>query len=402
MVMTGSSVPEIVLQAQSAITNVVTLTNMAGITNVLADAGAADNDDDFNGLTLSGTGYAGTADALTMSLVSDTDAVTTGVMTLTGIEDLTIAVTKDTDNETTTITTGITGSSLNNVTVTSTGSSQASTNTNIVLNLINDGGSDTMLTFDASGTDTGVNVTLADMAAASTVTGSAYYDTISVAGSGTGVIVNGGAGNDTLTAATGATTLNGGAGNDTLNGGAGADLIDSGTGNDTIDGNAGNDTVTLGVGIHTLVHAGNATGDGAYTITGFNAGVGGDVFDMQSNAASESAATVSNFESVANSGSVSAGTGLVVMGGTSIGGVAEADLVTLITATSITLLGLFNLTTDEMYVLTDDGTNSYLFNVDSADTIAGVTAADVSTLYATFNGISDCTTFTAANFADFL
>ena len=65
-----------------------------------------------------------------------------------------------------------------------------------------------ILSFDASGANTGVSVTLADMQASSTVTGSAYYDTIGVAGSGA-MIVNGGAGNDTLTTATGATTLNG-------------------------------------------------------------------------------------------------------------------------------------------------------------------------------------------------
>ena len=93
VVLTGQTVPEVVLQAQNAVTNVVTLTNAAGITNILADGGAANSDDDFNGLTFSGTGYAATTDALTFTMVADTDTVSTGAMTLTGIEDLTIAVT---------------------------------------------------------------------------------------------------------------------------------------------------------------------------------------------------------------------------------------------------------------------------------------------------------------------
>jgi Ca2+-binding RTX toxin-like protein len=404
--MTGQTVPEIVLQAQNGVTNVVTLTNAAGITNILATGGAAGGtDDDFNGLTLSGTGYAATTDALTMTLVASTDTVDTGAFTLTGIEDLTIAVTGADTDLNATIGTGITGSSLNNVTVTSSGYGASSDSTDIVLGTVNDGGSDTMLSFDASGANTGVSVTLADMQAASVVEGSAYYDTISVAGSGANTIVNGGAGNDTLTAATGATTLNGGAGNDTLNGGAGGDFLNSGTGNDTIDGNGGDDTVVLGVGSHTIIHAGNATGDGSYTISGFTAGAGGDVIDFQTNAASEGAATVSNYESVANAGTVSAGTGLVVVGGTSVGGVAESDVETLLGAgaANITLLGAFNAATDEFYLLTDDGTNSYLFNVDSGGTTAGVTAAEETiTLYVTFSGIADCTTLTAANFADFI
>jgi hypothetical protein len=102
---------------------------------------------------------------------------------------------------------------------------------------------------------------------------------------------------------------------------------------------------------------------------------------------------------------VSAGTGLVVVGGTSVGGVAESDVETLLGAgaANITLLGAFNAATDEFYLLTDDGTNSYLFNVDSGGTTAGVTAAEETiTLYVTFSGIADCTTLTAANFADFI
>jgi Ca2+-binding RTX toxin-like protein len=71
------------------------------------------------------------------------------------------------------------------------------------------------------------------------------------------LVVNGGLGNDTLTAQNGIAgltnlTLNGGAGNDTLAGGDGDDLLLGGTGNDHVDGNLGADVVELGPGNDTF------------------------------------------------------------------------------------------------------------------------------------------------------
>ena len=100
-----------------------------------------------------------------------------------------------------------------------------------------------------------------------TVNGTNGNDVISVLGSGTAVavaglqalvnittsegandalLVNGGGGNDTISAATvpdGITklTLDGGAGNDTLIGGHGGDLLHGGDGNDTLSGGDGDD-----------------------------------------------------------------------------------------------------------------------------------------------------------------
>ena len=72
----------------------------------------------------------------------------------------------------------------------------------------------------------------------------------------TTIVVQGGAGNDTLVASsllgtftsTEATTLDGGDGNDTILGEAGPERLLGGAGNDFVDGNQGTDTVNLGDG----------------------------------------------------------------------------------------------------------------------------------------------------------
>jgi Ca2+-binding RTX toxin-like protein len=60
--------------------------------------------------------------------------------------------------------------------------------------------------------------------------------------------LDGGAGNDTLTAPGSGGTLTGGAGNDTLRGGAAADVLDGGDGADTLDGGDGDDVLAGGPG----------------------------------------------------------------------------------------------------------------------------------------------------------
>src|SRR4051812_8551703 len=59
------------------------------------------------------------------------------------------------------------------------------------------------------------------------------------------VALDGGDGDDTLTAAGGADVLSGGPGYDTLIGGEGDDRIDGGTGGDTADGGGGDDSIVL-------------------------------------------------------------------------------------------------------------------------------------------------------------
>jgi Ca2+-binding RTX toxin-like protein len=65
------------------------------------------------------------------------------------------------------------------------------------------------------------------------------------------LVLHAGAGNDTITASNGLSsliglTLDGGDGNDTITGGDGADQLIGGTGNDLVAGGRGNDTASLG------------------------------------------------------------------------------------------------------------------------------------------------------------
>ncbi|MEO8133906.1 MAG: calcium-binding protein [Betaproteobacteria bacterium] len=122
------------------------------------------------------------------------------------------------------------------------------------------------------------------------VNGTASSDAITVALSGTSVVVSGlaatttidnadavdqlaisgGNGNDAITAGNGLATriqltIDGGAGNDIITGGDGADLLLGGDGNDTINGGRGNDTAQLGAGDDTFVWN---PGDGSDIVEG--------------------------------------------------------------------------------------------------------------------------------------
>jgi hypothetical protein len=105
--------------------------------------------------------------------------------------------------------------------------------------------------------DSAVNLNIADervVNGANTVavTGTAQADTINVSSLSRGVTIDGGALNDTITGTAFADRIIGGAGNDTISGGAGVD---------------------------TIVYSA-ALGNGVDTVTGFVAGVGGDVLNV--------------------------------------------------------------------------------------------------------------------------
>lgn len=85
------------------------------------------------------------------------------------------------------------------------------------------------------------------------------------------VVVDGGAGNDSLDASLGDSTLRGGTGNDTLRGESGNDTLDGGDGDDHIRGGAGNDTLHGGAGNDQLFGE-----DGDDVLDG---GAGNDEFD---------------------------------------------------------------------------------------------------------------------------
>src|SRR5262249_1904974 len=103
-----------------------------------------------------------------------------------------------------------------------------------------------------------------------TVAGLSELVTISASEATDALIVAGGAGNDTLSAATlpagnTALTLDGGAGNDTIIGSQGADLLLGGDGNDIMTSGRGNDTALLGNGNDTFIWN---PGDGSDTVEG--------------------------------------------------------------------------------------------------------------------------------------
>ncbi len=160
----------------------------------------------------------------------------------------------------------------------------------IQLNML--GGADTITVNDLSGTDTSqVNIDLSSPAgsgtgdgAADTVitNGTANNDQISVATSGTSIVVkglaaqvtvsgaeplndslvvNGGAGNDTIDAS----HLHAGQVNLTLNGGDGDDKIIGSAGNDVVNGGKGSDVASLGAGNDVFVWN---PGDGSDTVDG--------------------------------------------------------------------------------------------------------------------------------------
>jgi Ca2+-binding RTX toxin-like protein len=99
--------------------------------------------------------------------------------------------------------------------------------------------------------------------------------------------VEGGVGNDTITATNSATsTYDGNSGDDVLNGGSVADNLIGSTGNDTITGGGGNDTIVGGVGADSLTGGGgndwfryNATNEGTDTITDFVSGTDKFLFE---------------------------------------------------------------------------------------------------------------------------
>jgi Ca2+-binding RTX toxin-like protein len=154
------------------------------------------------------------------------------------------------------------------------------------------GGADAIVVNDLTGIDAKqVNIDLSapagsgqgDGAADSVVVnGTAGGDTVTVATSGTGVVVNGLAAKVTLAETEGALdqlTVNGLSGNDTINasalkagqvnltinGGAGDDAIIGSQGDDTVFGGQGNDTALLGAGNDTFVWD---PGDGSDTVDG--------------------------------------------------------------------------------------------------------------------------------------
>ena len=157
-------------------------------------------------------------------------------------------------------------------------------------NGVGDGQADTVTVSGTGGSDqiqivgSLKDVTVNGLSAQVVITGPETGDTLRV---------NGGAGNDTITAV-GLTTaimnlvLDGGAGNDTITGGAGNDTLLGGDGNDAVNGGRGNDTALLGSGNDTFTWN---PGDGSDVVEGqdgtdtlvFNGSNAAENFDISAN-----------------------------------------------------------------------------------------------------------------------
>jgi Ca2+-binding RTX toxin-like protein len=106
------------------------------------------------------------------------------------------------------------------------------------------------------------------------ILGGAGDDIITIASTADYAFVAGEDGNDVITAnSTFIVEMDGGSGNDTLTAGSGGDNLFGGEGNDELNGNAGNDSLFGGLGNDTLI---GGTGDDYYY---FNIGDGHDVID---------------------------------------------------------------------------------------------------------------------------
>jgi hypothetical protein len=294
-----SGVTELVLSNAAGLDgNVVTMNGLTGVTTIthdVADVAAADGADDANGVTIT-SGYVGTADALTLAIDNagtNAGATVMGAVTVNGVEDMTVTVTGGTDNDTATVG-GISSNTMNTLTVTSSGFTENAVN--IALGSIATG-DDTMISVDFSGANTGVSATLADMGAASTITGSAYADTIILTGStGDDLVMNTGNGNDQITMSSGVDRV-------TLTTGTGDADIFFATG----DGH----TITLGTGANVLDFdlAGAPAETTGVTVTGFTAND-----DIRPDAAADTAVNIISAQTAAlNSNLFSADTAVFTL-----------------------------------------------------------------------------------------
>jgi hypothetical protein len=194
-----------------------------------------------------------------------------------------------------------------------------------------------------------------------------------------------------------------------------AATIDLGKGNDQFTSGNLNHTITTGTGIDTLIFTGAITDDDN-VVTDFTAGLGGDVISLAANSARDNSVSTSvaitDIQTVVDADTDATGALLII--NNSLAAVADADALTAagiedrlndigndnIGGAGDSILS-FEANEDDFYVVISDGTDTALELVvgDTSSTV--VQAADINVLV-TFEGISDASTLTTANFADFV
>jgi hypothetical protein len=264
----------------------------------LVDTGAATYDlDDYANSTITHISLSGSMNGDVLATVNDMANGTTiqlgGGEAITSSDDMTVTIKGA----------GAAGSNNDTLNIATVGTAAVDFGTLTAANI-------ETVNISAGGATTGNSIAVLTVAAADTlvVTGSSDltisaftssatitdYDTTGM----TGAFVMGAAGQSTA-----ATLFDGGAGNDTFIGNSADDVLKAGAGTtNSLTGGAGDDAYTLGSGVDTVVQAANGAGtvasattitasaaiaightitfgNGVDVVTGFTAGVGGDVID---------------------------------------------------------------------------------------------------------------------------
>lgn len=407
----------------------VTMSVVAGDIDTL-DGGAGDADL----LRLVGTA----AGDITVDLSSATQQFTDGVDSLTqrGFENLDAS--------------GVTGATVNVVTIANTSELILAAASGATIN-----GAATVLAINAAALQDTATVTLSGAAMAATlqgltgtviatgtsgaltvVTANAADDSISITtGSGNlnltavdasdSIAIDAAAmtGSQTITAATGssqitlsnltttgAVNLSGLTSNSIVNAGAGVQNISTGTGNDTVTGGAGQDIISLGSGddqinFSSAFTAGNTSAD---IISGWVAGSGSsDRYDIGFDLSNGTTSATSNLSglspsTVADNGAASANDVIFLLSGAA-DQMATSNLATAI-ANAVTALtsgadfAASNVETgDNLLLVLDDGTDSYLFHY-LADATAAVTSAADLELIGIVGANADTAAFVTGDF----
>jgi len=207
----------------------------------------------------------------------------------------------------------------------------------------------------------------------------------------------------TATDMDGADSVYGGAGNDLLRGADGTDQLIGGAGADTLEGGAGADTLTGGAGIDNFLIVGSVA-DNGNVISDFATGGGGDRLDLGTNSALlHGGATLVGFASGAL-GNFANTTGFQVISNN----ITTASNTTVTAAEVQTFFGATEVffaagNTGFVYVAVDNGVNTFILALDSNDADKTFTSAgDAVGVIAVLTGITDATTLTQANVADFI
>jgi Ca2+-binding RTX toxin-like protein len=213
-------------------------------------------------------------------------------------------------------------------------------------------------------------------------------------------VVEGEAGDDTLSGGSGEDALSGGVGNDLLNGGSGNDFLNGGdyagpldTGNDTLSGGSGNDTLIGGAG-NDLVSGGSGSDlfiadslIGSDTITDFVHSTDKFSVSQAKLPVGNGNTTIDGATTIVSGGGFAASAELVVVTGDIAGAItaasAAAEIGSAASAYAVGQTALFAV---------DNGTNSAVYYFKSAGADAQVSASELTLLATLQNTPATATT----------